>query len=209
MTSFFIIISAFLSTYCVNQLVDAGIATRLLSYSLIVEQVFGKKGRFGLDVMVSFTQFSVTIAGVIFLIKTWQVTFDYLFTVNSNPWIYGCIIICIYSPIACVRDIGKFSFTFMLGNLLILLAVVYVTVYCFMTIARLDEIAPEIKFINTDSYLSTLGFSVYCFEGIGIVMPIMQACEDPSTFKSSLNWAISILTVIYIIFGSIGYLTWG
>jgi len=97
----------------------------------------------------------------------------------------------------------------MLGNLLILLAVLYVTVYCFMTIARSDGIAPEIKFINTESYLSALGFSVYCFEGVGIVMPIMQSCEDPHTFKTSLNWAIFILTVIYIIFGSIGYLTWG
>lgn len=55
MTSFFIVISAFVSTYCINLLVDAGQATQLLSYSLIVERVFGKKGRFGLDVMVSLT----------------------------------------------------------------------------------------------------------------------------------------------------------
>jgi len=113
-------------------------------------------------------------------------TFDQLFDIDSNPWIYGSIIICIYAPIAWVRNIAKFSFTFMLGNLLILMAVAFVTVYCFMTMARQDGIAPDVKFINTDSYLSALGMSVYCFEGIGIVMPIMQSCEDPTTFKRSM-----------------------
>ena len=61
----------------------------------------------------------------------------------------------------------------MLGNLLTLMAVLYVTVYCFMTIARQDGIAPEIKFINTESYLNAMGIAIYCFEGIGVVMPIM------------------------------------
>lgn len=72
-----------------------------------------------------------------------------------------------------VRNLAKFSFTFILGNLLILLAVLYVSVYCCMTMVRQDGIAPEIKFINQDSYLNALGMAIYCFEGIGVVMPIM------------------------------------
>jgi len=50
---------------------------------------------------------------------------------------------------------------------------------------------------------------ILCFEGIGVVMPIMQTSEDPAQFKQSLNWAIGILAVVYILFGSIGYLAWG
>lgn len=51
--------------------------------------------------------------------------------------------------------------------------------------------------------------SIYCFEGIGIVMPIMQSSENPEQFKQSLHWAIATLTAIYILFGGLGYLTWG
>lgn len=144
MTPFFIAMSALMSTYCISKLVDAGLATHLYSYSLLVEKALGKRGRFGLDVMVSLTQFSFTIAGIIFIVNTFKVTFDGLFGMDSNPWIYGCIIICVYCPLSFVRNIASFSFTFMLGNLLILLAVLFVSVYCGMTMVRQDGLGTEI-----------------------------------------------------------------
>ena len=84
------------------------------------------------------------------------------------------IIICIYTPISWVRNIAKFSFTYLLGNLLILLAVLFVSIYCCMVLGRQDGIGEGIKFINESEYLNAVGMSVYCFEGIGIVMPIMH-----------------------------------
>ena len=148
MMTIFLITSAIVCTYCINKLIDASLATNQNSYSLIVERVMGKKSRFCTDVMLSLSQFSFTISKVVFFINTFKVTCDYLFSTDSNPWIYGCIVICVYSPIAWVRNLAKFSFTFMLGNMLILLAILFVTVYCCMTIAYQDGIAPDIKFIN-------------------------------------------------------------
>ena len=126
----FIALSAFISTVCIGKLIDAGLATKLYSYSLIVEKALGKKGRFFLDVMVCLTQFSFTIAGIIFIVNSFKITIDTLFETDSNPYYYGAIIVAIYTPISWVRNIAKFSFTFMLGNLLILLAVLFVSVYC-------------------------------------------------------------------------------
>ena len=209
MTSIFIAGSALISTYCVGKLVDAGLQTKLYSYSLIVERALGKKGRFGLDVMISLTQFCFSIAAIIFIINTFKITFDMLLVTETNPWIYGGVVICIFTPIAWVRNIAKFSFTFMLGNLLILLAVAYVTVYCFMVMDRQGGMGPDIKFINEESYLSALGMSVYTFEGIGIVMPVMQQSENPAAFKNCLICAMITLTTLYILFGSLGYMTWG
>ena len=51
-TPIFIAGSAIVSTICIGKLIDAGLATRLFSYSLIVEKALGKKGRFVLDLMV-------------------------------------------------------------------------------------------------------------------------------------------------------------
>ena len=91
---------------------------------------------FFLDVMVCLTQFSFTIAGIIFIVNSFKITIDTLFETDSNPYYYGAIIVAIYTPISWVRNIAKFSFTFMLGNLLILLAVLFVSVYCCMVLAR-------------------------------------------------------------------------
>ena len=40
-------------------------------------------------------------------------------------------------------------------------------------------------------------------------MPIMHSCENPESFKSVLFCAITTLTIIYIFFGGLGYMTWG
>ena len=140
--------------------------------------------------------------------NTFKATFDTILGLDTNPWIYGCLVIAIYTPISWVRNIAKFSFSFMLGNFLILLAVLYVTTYCFMELSRQGGIGEGVKFVNSD-YLGALGYAVYCFEGIGIVMPVMQQSASPETFKSTLIAAIATLTGIYIFFGAIGYLTWG
>lgn len=208
-TPIFIITSAVISTYCVGKLVDTGLAKQLYSYSLIVERAFGKKGRFILDFMIALTQFSFTIAGIIFIVSSFKITVDTLFSVDSNPWIYGGVIVLIYTPISWVRNIAKFSFTFMLGNILILMAVLFVSVYCCMVLARQDGIAEGVKLINENEYLTAVGMSVYCFEGIGIVMPVMHSSEDPQTFKSMLYAAIATLTTIYVLFGALGYMAWG
>ena len=55
----------------------------------------------------------------------------------------------------------------------------------------------------------TLGFAIYSFEGIGIVMPVMHACEKPEQFYTIFVCAIATLTVIMIAFSELCYFTWG
>jgi solute carrier family 36 (proton-coupled amino acid transporter) len=62
---------------------------------------------------------------------------------------------------------------------------------------------------NRAEYLVTLGFVVYAFEGIGVVMPIMQTCATPEKFNRILIAGVGTLTVIYIAFGTLCYFTYG
>lgn len=57
--------------------------------------------------------------------------------------------------------------------------------------------------------MSAVGFSCYAFEGIGVVMPIMQNCECPEKFDKILIAAILTLTLIYTSFGEFCYLALG
>ena len=54
-----------------------------------------------------------------------------------------------------------------------------------------------------------IGFVIYAFEGIGVVMPIMSQAQEPDQFLRMLVSAIVTLTGIYIVFGSICYLAFG
>ena len=54
-----------------------------------------------------------------------------------------------------------------------------------------------------------VGFSCYAYEGIGVVMPIMQATSVPEKFGTLLFAALGTLTVVYIAFAEICYTTLG
>ena len=80
--------------------------------------------------------------------------------------------------LAWVRKIEKFSLAFIFGNFLILLSCIVIVIFCFK---HINEKGPGPGFIpfNYSLYWSMVGFSVYCYEGIGVVMPIMATCSCP------------------------------
>ena len=203
------LVAAAATTICALKLVQAGLKYKLYSYSLIVEKALGKKGRVVLDIMIAATQFSFTVSHMTFIVESSKTTIDKAYGVNSNPWIYAAVVICILTPIAWERNIAKFAFTFLIGILLILLSVIVVSFYCFGILYEKKELGPGIEAINTSGYLTTLGMTIYSFEGIGVVMPIMHACECPERFASILTYAIVTLVILYIVFSELCYLSWG
>ena len=54
-----------------------------------------------------------------------------------------------------------------------------------------------------------VGFSIYTYEGIGVLMPVMQACESPQKFEKILVAAVFTVTVVLSIYGVIAYLAYG
>ena len=63
--------------------------------------------------------------------------------------------------------------------------------------------------MNYSLFCNMVGFSIYCYEGIGVVMPIMATCDCPERFPTLLAYAVSLLTLIYICFGEFCYYTFG
>ena len=113
-------------------------------------------------------------------------------------------------PIAWVRNISKFSFTFLIGNLMMISTVLIVS----MTLAQkfIDRgytFGRNIVPMNYDSYWSMVGFSCYAYEGIGVVMPIMSACDCPEIFDKIFLYALLSLTIIYVTFANLCYLVLG
>lgn len=132
----------------------------------------------------------------------WQV-----FGEELSLWTLGFLVIGILAPTVFVRNISIFSFTFLLGNLCILTTIVAVS-YVFSGKLLVDGVGPDVEWITAD-YAIMVGFACYAFEGIGVVLPIMQVCECPEKFDGILVAALLTLTTIYIGFGELCYFTLG
>ena len=110
--------------------------------------------------------------------------------------------------LAWVRNISTFRFTFIFANALLLLSVIMVIVFSLIKISE-EGFGPNIKPINFNGMWTMVGFSIYTYEGIGVLMPCMQACESPEKFEKILTAAVATVTVALSIYGTIAYLAYG
>lgn len=122
--------SAYLTTLCVQKLIQCGLHLDTYSYSKVVELVLGRVGRIIIDIIIAVTQYSFTISHIAFICQSLRTTLNQAFLLDTGMWIYAVPLISILTPFAWVRDIAKFSFTFMAGNFMILLTVIVVSVQC-------------------------------------------------------------------------------
>jgi proton-coupled amino acid transporter len=159
--------------------------------------------------MIAITQFSFTIAHMGFIIGSFKSTIDDIFEVNTNPYLYSWLLMCILTPLACVRNIAKFSFTFLIGVLMILISFFVVSIFCFKEIYDSGHVAEGTQMFNSTNFSLAIGFSIFNFEGIGVVMPIMKRTKEPKKFKRQLILALATIITLYIIFGEVCYFTYG
>lgn len=109
--------------------------------------------------------------------------------------------------LAWVRNIESFRFTFIFINFVLLLSVVVVSIMSIGKIAN-HGVKPDVEPIGKAS-LSFIGYAIYTYEGIGILMPCMQACACPEKFDQIVIAAVATLTVMYITYGTLAYLAFG
>lgn len=160
--------------------------------------------------MIAATQFSFTIALVSFVTASWQSLAREVLGLDLGIWTVAVFAMVILTLLAWIRDISAFSFTLLIGNICILTTVVVATtVVTRQYFARGGEFGPGLQAWNQSEYWAMVGFSCYSFEGIGVVMPILSACECPEKFDKLYFAAICTLAVIYILFADWAYLVLG
>ncbi len=58
-----------------------------------------------------------------------------------------------------------------------------------------------VELINKKTWLTMIGSAIYSFEGVGVVLPILDVCEDKSKFPKILFAVMITNVILYSIFG--------
>ena len=77
-----------------------------------------------------------------------------------------------------IRKIEKFSVTHIFADVLILVTTIVILVYAFIHAAE-EGMGKGVYAINPTLWLDMIGFSVYSYEGIGVILPILEITEKP------------------------------
>ncbi|KAL4808973.1 transmembrane amino acid transporter protein-domain-containing protein [Aspergillus unguis] len=114
----------------------------------------------------------------------------------------------IFLPLSLIRDISKLGFTALIADLFILLGLVYLFYYDFLTISTQGGIA-EISPFNPSTWTLFIGTAIFTYEGVGLLIPIQESMKHPRQFTGVLAGVMVIITVIFLAAGAISYAAYG
>ena len=92
---------------------------------------------------------------------------------------------------------------------MVVLTLLYVVGYASWLVALQGGHGPNLQFFNSAGCMTTLGFTIYTYEGIGVVMPIMATTADPSRYKEMVTYAFICLISVNTLFPLFCYYAWG
>jgi proton-coupled amino acid transporter len=114
----------------------------------------------------------------------------------------------IFLPLSLIRDISKLGFTALIADLFIMLGLIYLYYYDFLTIASQGGIA-DIKPFNPSTWTLFIGTAIFTYEGIGLIIPIQESMKRPQQFAGVLAGVMVIITVIFLSAGALSYAAYG
>lgn len=126
--------------------------------------------------------------------------------IDRNYFAMMCFVM--FSLLCFVRKIEVFAATHIFADLMILLAIV--TIVSFGTVEIKDHgLKSDVEFFNSKTFTDAIGFSVYAFEGIGMILPVQDITKNQEGFKTIVIAVIVTVCAVYVSFGYFCVKSWG
>ncbi|KAL7682884.1 putative amino acid transporter, transmembrane domain-containing protein [Plasmopara halstedii] len=214
-------ISAALSTFCMLRLVECSNylfrngKQPNVTYGIVGEQAFGVLGRNAVNFSLVFSQIGFCCSYLIFVEKNIGEVLLHAFKLQSSlstsSWTLILLQIPLYTPLAWVRRLEYFALTSLLADALIVFGLLYILTYTVNTLENAEHGDLTWQYFNSENWAMFLGVAVYCFEGIGLVLPIYDSMDDQikHKFPVILSWCVVSILVICILFASTVYAAFG
>ncbi|KAE9326012.1 hypothetical protein PF008_g16754 [Phytophthora fragariae] len=213
--------SAVLSTFCMLRLTEcSNVLLRepgrtSVSYGMVGEKAFGKVGRVAVNISLVLSQIGFCCSYLIFVEKNIGEVILAIFGVQRTTALSSLMLIALqillYTPLSWVRRIEYFALTNLFADLLILFGLVYIISYTVQTIDDAPVGSATWENFNSTSWAMMLGTSVYCFEGIGLVLPIYDAMDGDikHKFPRILSYSMLFLVTLLSVFAGLVYAAFG
>ncbi|KAG1471792.1 hypothetical protein G6F56_001921 [Rhizopus delemar] len=180
------------------------------SYGDIGGILYGQWIRFLILFFIVISQIGFVCSYFIFisgnLVKAVDVLSNCASVITEKHYIWFPLIILI--PCSLVRHIAKLSFTMIFADVLILFGLICV-IYFTADQLRTAGVGPNIAAVNPQNFALMIGTATFSFEGIGLLIPIVESMKQPEKFPSVLTLGMITVTTIYILIGTLSYLAYG
>ena len=213
-----LIASLIVTLYCARLLLDVNERIGGGSFPEMGKKAYGKPGKIFVEIVLVASQFGFCTAYVYFIASQIGgeggvipcITGDKkcMDGVEIEKWIWMPICMAIYVPLVMVRKIEVFAITHAFGDAMIIITLIIIFVYAGMDISDKGPQMDEIKPVG-ELWADAIGFSVYTYEGIGVILPIQEVTADKKNYYKLLCITVTLIATLYIIFGEFTVIAWG
>ncbi|KAK3812891.1 MAG: transmembrane amino acid transporter protein-domain-containing protein [Benniella sp.] len=151
----------------------------------------------------------IALGYCIFFAQQFATVVDSLGGAHLDKAVWIVIFFVILVPFTLVRNIGKLGFSTLVADLCIIVGLIYLYVYDIKELAINNGSPTPLKLFNGSDFGLFIGTAVFSYEGIGMVIPICSSMAEPKLFPKALTIVLTILCVLLVSFGALGYAVYG
>ncbi|KAF7720658.1 neutral amino acid transporter [Apophysomyces ossiformis] len=180
------------------------------SYGDVASALYGRWLRYLIMFFLCISQMGFVASYMIFISENIGLVVETLTHCNApfDSKYYIWMVVAVIIPITWVRKIARLSYAAIVADVFILFGLVSVLYFCSDRIAT-HGVGQNIRMINGNDFALMIGTAIFSFEGIGMVLPIVEGMKEPRKFPAVLNTGMVIVTIIFILIGAIGYIAFG
>ncbi|KAJ2778816.1 hypothetical protein GGI15_004064 [Coemansia interrupta] len=124
------------------------------------------------------------------------------------PAVWVALQLLAYVPLAWVRRIKHFAPFAVAANAFIMVGLAYVLAFDVGELAR-RGVSPDVVALNTARFPLLVGTSVFAFEGVTLVIPVVDSMANKHRFPVVLTRALGVCVVAFVAIGALSYLALG
>ena len=180
-------------------------------YGDIGEEVGGPKMRSVILFSIFISQIGFVCSAIIFTAENLFTFLDAVtpkYTTPISADLLMALQLVMLIPFALIRDVSKLGPASLLADVFIGLGLAYIWSYDISSLAT-HGIHKTVQLFNPAHYTLTIGSIIFCFEGIGLIMPIQSSMAYPEKFPTLLYIVMAIITGALASVGALSYATFG
>ncbi|KAI8320342.1 hypothetical protein GQ54DRAFT_298724 [Martensiomyces pterosporus] len=179
------------------------------SYSDLGGKLFGNWARKLITISIVLAQVGFCSAYTIFVATNardlWNSLTGCRYNFSPTFWVLAQLLA--YIPLAWVRKIKQFAPFALAANIFIMLGLGYVLLYDVERI--LTNGVAQIVNYNPLRFPLLVGTAVFAYEGVTLVIPVIDSMTHQDKFSTVLTIALSVCIVIFVGIGSLSYMAFG
>ncbi|KAI9501844.1 transmembrane amino acid transporter protein-domain-containing protein [Coemansia spiralis] len=179
------------------------------SYSDIGLRLYGRWMQYSVTSSIVLAQVGGCCAYTIFVAQNWRNVFNILSNCGLQLPVEFWVLIqmAVFIPLALIRQIRYFAPVALVANGLIIGSLSYLLGFDLWSITT-NGPAHFVNY-NPIRFPLLVGTAVYSFEGVTLVIPILDSIKEKRDFGKVLTLAIMLCLGLFLCVGSLSYLTFG